>query len=114
MDITEQSKTFAWGGFADIRTGRHMGRSIVDKSLRVTAQDELQKIRKVSIDVIFSTTWNAVSTIFQRFCKVALWNAVSHPNTLTKETQRVHGGHGKRTIWHYIGVDGSGKHHGIH
>lgn len=37
------------GGFADIRTGEYMGRSVAVKTLRVPLQDDFSKIRKVSI-----------------------------------------------------------------
>ena len=72
------------GGFADVRCGTYMGQLVVVKTMRVAAQDDFLKIRKVSINDTFPPVWNAASTIpLQRFCKeVVLWNTLSHPNVL--------------------------------
>ena len=42
------------GGFADIRRGTYMGSLVAVKTMRVSPQDDFLKIRKVSIDKIFS------------------------------------------------------------
>ena len=88
MTITEKievsDKILASGGFADVRCGTYMGRLVAVKTTRVQEQDDLFKIRKVSIDDGFSDTWNVVSTVLlQQFCKeVILWKMLSHPNVL--------------------------------
>ena len=84
-DIEVSDKVSASGGFADIRTGKYMGRHLVAvKTMRVAEQDELSKIRKVRISIFLSATWDAVlSPLRQQFCKeVVLWNTLSHPNVL--------------------------------
>ena len=48
--IEVQGKILASGGFADVRIGRYMGHLVAVKTLRVAATDDLQKIRKVSLD----------------------------------------------------------------
>ena len=44
----------ASGGFADVRCGTYMGRLVAVKAARVTPRDNLQRIRKVSIDASHS------------------------------------------------------------
>jgi len=72
----------ASSGFGDLRSGKYKGRLVAIKTVRVTAQDDFVKIRKVSIHGIFVSSCRAVSTILlQRFCKeVILWSTLSHPN----------------------------------
>ena len=41
------------GGFADVRCGTYMGQLVVVKTMRVAAQDDFLKIRKVSINDTF-------------------------------------------------------------
>ncbi|KAF9644344.1 kinase-like protein [Thelephora ganbajun] len=63
-NIEVEGEIRASGGFADVRSGRYMGSLVAVKTLRVAAQDDLQKIRK-------------------QFCKeVILWSTLSHPNVL--------------------------------
>ena len=54
MMVTEkievEEEILASGGFADVRRGRYLGRLVAVKTLRVAAQDDLPKIRKVSIN----------------------------------------------------------------
>ena len=88
MMITEQvevsDEILASGGFADIRTGTYMGHLVAVKTTRVAEQDGLSKVRKVSVENIFSPTLDAtLTTLLQQFCKeVLLWNMFSHPNVL--------------------------------
>ena len=88
MMITEKVEVsdmiLASGGFADVRTGTYMGHLVAVKTMRVGVQDSLSKLRKVSINNIFSSTLDTVPTILlQQFCKEALlWNMFSHPNVL--------------------------------
>jgi len=64
MVITEKievsDETPVSGGFADVRSGTYMGDLVAVKTARVTAQDNLQKIRKVSIDAISVPTRGTV------------------------------------------------------
>jgi serine/threonine protein kinase len=88
MIITERieasDKILASGGFADVRSGRYMGRLVAVKTLRVTEQDDLLRIRKVSTNDVRPVNRRTGQTIlFQRFCKeVVLWSTLSHPNVL--------------------------------
>jgi len=88
MAITEEIKVseeiVGSGGFADIRTGTYKGHLVAVKTIRIGKWDNVPKIRKVSVNSIFSAAWNAVMTILrQQFCKeVVLWNMLSHPNVL--------------------------------
>ena len=72
------------GGFADVRFGRYMGNPVAVKTLKIAVQDDLQKIRKVSVSDNFFPAWDTVSTtLLQQFCQeVILWRALSHPNIL--------------------------------
>ncbi|KAF9644313.1 kinase-like protein [Thelephora ganbajun] len=52
------------GAFADIRKGRHNGREVVAKALRLSLKDDFEPIRK-------------------KFCReVVMWKALRHPNLL--------------------------------
>jgi len=55
MIITEKimvsDEVFASSGFADVRPGTYTGHLVAIKTMRVAAQDDLLKIRKVSINV---------------------------------------------------------------
>jgi len=55
MIITEKievsEEVFASSGFADVRPGKYAGHLVAVKTMRVAAQDDLLKIRKVSINV---------------------------------------------------------------
>ena len=83
-EIEVSDKILASGGFANIRTGSYMGHLVVIKALRVMEQDDLPKIRKVSVNDTLSAIWDATPTmLLQQFCKeVILWNTLSHPNVL--------------------------------
>ena len=83
-DIEVSDNILVSGGYGDIRSGTYMGGRVAVKSARVSSQDNLQQIRKVSINGIFASTWGALSTIlFQRFYReVTLWETLSHPNVL--------------------------------
>ena len=88
MIITErievEDKILASGGFADVRCGRCIGHLVAVKTLRVAKKDDFLKIRKVSVNNIFSVPWDPVPIIFlQQFCKeVILWSTLAHPNIL--------------------------------
>ena len=57
MIVTEKievsDEILASGGFADVRSGKYMGHLVAVKTVRVTAQDDFLKIRKVRTDDIF-------------------------------------------------------------
>ena len=82
--IEASGEVLASGGLADVRSGRYMGRLVAVKTMRVTAQDNILKIRKVSINYTFPATRDPVLTVLlQRFCEeVVLWSMLSHPNVL--------------------------------
>ncbi|KAF9647778.1 kinase-like protein [Thelephora ganbajun] len=62
IEVTEEIR--ASGGFADTRAGRYMGSLVAVRTMRVTMQDDVLKMRK-------------------QFCKeVVLWNTLSHPNVV--------------------------------
>lgn len=56
--IEVEGKILASGGFADVRTARYMGHLVAVKTLRVAMTDDLQKIRKVSVDATVSEYLN--------------------------------------------------------
>jgi len=82
--IEVEDQILASGGFSDVRRGRYMGRLVAVKTFRVWIGDDFQKIRKVSNNHIFSTSWGtALIVLLQHFCKeVILWSTLSHPNVL--------------------------------
>ena len=47
----------ASGGFGDIRSGVYRGRPIAVKTAKVTGQEKLRQIRKVSVESIPVFTW---------------------------------------------------------
>ena len=50
IEVSDQ--IYVSGGFADVRSGRYMGQHLVAvKIMKVAAQDDLPRIRKVSINV---------------------------------------------------------------
>ena len=67
MVITEKiavtDKILGSGGFADVKTGTYMGHLVAVKIVRVTEQDDLLMIRKVSINDTFSSTRDVVLTV---------------------------------------------------
>lgn len=54
MIITEtieiSDEIFASSGFADVRPGKYLGYLVAVKTMRVAAQDDLPKIRKVRVN----------------------------------------------------------------
>ena len=88
MIITERfevsGKVLASGGFGVIRSGVYGGRRVAVKTARIVAPNKLRKIRKASIDGVFTPTWRMVSTMFpqQFYREVVLWGSLSHLNVL--------------------------------
>lgn len=80
-EIEVRKYIHASGGWADVRTGKYGGRLVALKSLRVSMQDDLQKIRKVSTENASSNTLYAGLKDFQKFCKgVVFWSTLDHPH----------------------------------
>ena len=51
-NIEVSDQILASGGFADIRTGKYMGRLVAVKTLRVPLQNDFLEVRKVIISDI--------------------------------------------------------------
>ena len=51
-DIEIKDNILASGGFADVRMGKYAGHPVSVKRLRVTPEDDVQKIREVSVDEV--------------------------------------------------------------
>jgi len=82
-DVKVLDKVLASGGPADIRTGTYLGHRLAVKTLKVADTGGSLKIRKMRVNDIFSAAWNVFLTaLLQQFCKVILWNMLSHPNIL--------------------------------
>lgn len=47
------------GGFTDTRIGNYSGHTVAVKTLKIAEQDDLQRIKKVSIGDIVSINWRA-------------------------------------------------------
>jgi hypothetical protein len=47
VEIPDSGQPYASGGFADIKQGKHQGHTVAVKMLRVSASDDVDKIRKV-------------------------------------------------------------------
>ena len=82
--IEVEDMIHASGGFSDIRCGRYGGHRVAVKTLRVTMQDDIQRIRKVR------RRWyhlrypeQGLDHTFKQFCReVVFWSTLSHPNVL--------------------------------
>ena len=88
MIITDEIKVSdvvsASGAFGEVRSGVYMGQPVAVKTARIVAKDNLQKIRKVSIDGTFTSTGARFRPLRpQRFYReVILWKMLSHQNVL--------------------------------
>ena len=60
--IEVENKILVSGGFSDVRCGKYKGHRIAAKALRVSMQDDLEKLRKVSANDIFPATRNTFVT----------------------------------------------------
>jgi len=99
-EITVSDEILATGGFADVRTGTYKGCLVAVKSLRVARQDDVLKIKKVSIYDHPGYLKYGPDHPSQRFCKeVILWNLLSHPNIL-----KLAGVHGDMDKGQFIAV----------
>lgn len=83
-EIEVGQEILASGGYADIRSGTHLGRLVALKALRVAALDDHQKLRKVSTDNAISDNLHMnLTVLLQQFCKeVVLWSTLFHPHVL--------------------------------
>ena len=109
--IEVRDTILASGGFSDIRCGTYAGRLVAVKSARVTPWDNIQRIRKVSIDIGHSGHClnHSVPAILQR--GRPLEYAVPSER---HETGRSLRGHEERPIRHGVRVDATREYHGIH
>jgi len=80
--ITVSDEILASGGFANIRTGTYKGCLVAVKTMRVAKQDDLVKIRKVSIYDHLGYSRHGSDHPQQFYKEAILWNALSHPNVL--------------------------------
>ena len=97
----------ASGGFSDVRCGKYMDNIVAMKTLRVTVQDNILNLRKVSTNDLLSVT--ILTILLQQFCQeVVLWNTLSHPNVL-----KLAGVQGDMKIGQFITVSEWVKHGNI-
>ena len=112
-NIEVEDRILASGGFSDVRCGRYKGHRVAVKALRVTMQDDLEKLRKVSANVIFPATKNAVVTLYpavlQRSCSLEYAVPSEHLETCGSSW-----GPGGRSIHYYLGMDEAREYHGVH
>lgn len=82
VEISSSGQINTTGGFADIKQGEYKGCAVAVKTMRVSASDDFDKIRKVSLWIVFTVKrWTYF--VVQQFCKeVIIWNSLSHPNVL--------------------------------
>jgi len=82
-EIKVSDEVLASGGFADVRTGTYKGCLVAVKTMRIAKQDDLLKIRRVSVHDILGHLRYGSDRPSQQFCReVILWNTLSHPNIL--------------------------------
>jgi hypothetical protein len=81
--ITEKVKVsddiLASGGFADVRTGTYKGHLVAVKTMRVAKQDDIVKLRKVSVCDILPAARNATLTIFLSYFAKRLSSGIRCP-----------------------------------
>ena len=56
-NIDVEPDILASGGFADVMCGTYLGHRVAVKTLRVGEQDDVLKIRKVSVGVVSANRW---------------------------------------------------------
>ena len=115
MVLTEkvevEDRIVASGGFADIRRGRYLGRPVAVKTMRVAAQDNFLKTRKVRTSV------GHPGHGLNDFTPAILQGGHSVEYAISPERHKTRWGsgkHGRRAICHRVRVDGSREYHGIH
>jgi len=109
-DIEISDEILVSGGFADLRSGTYKGHIAAVKTMRIAARDDLQRIRKVNININCPGRGliRSVPAILQRGCP--LEHAVPSKHL---GTRRGPGRHQETATRHRIGVDGAREHHGI-
>ena len=56
-DLEVSEEIVGCGGFSDVRRGRYLGKDVAVKTMRVTPQDKIEAIRKVSVNGVFAPIW---------------------------------------------------------
>ena len=54
LDIPNSGQPFAWSVFADIKRGKYGGHAVAVKTMRVGWSDNIGKIRRVSMEDVFT------------------------------------------------------------
>ena len=109
IDVSDEM--FASGGFADVRSGTYLGHLVAVKTMRVTAQDVILKIRRVGINIGHEGRGlnSSAPGFLQGTCPL------EHPiSSECHGTCWGRGRYGERGICHCVGVDDARKHHGVH
>lgn len=112
--IEASDETIGSGGFADVRSGRYMGRLVAVKTTRVGPWTNLQKIRKVRINsLVRAHLWCGLNSPAPAILQG------SHPLEYTIPSERLEtcwgsGRHEKTTIFQCVRLDGARVHHGVH
>lgn len=109
--IEVQDMILASGGFADVRCGSFMGRLVAVKTARITPRDDLQRIRKVGVDVSHS------GCCLNHFIPAILQGGRPLEYAVPSERHEFGWslrGHEERTIRHRVGVDAAREYHGVH
>jgi len=108
--IEVSDEILAAGGFADVRRGTYHGHLVAVKTARMTTRANIQRIRKVSIDVghpVHSLNYPAPA-ILQGSHPLEHVVPSKHLETCWS-LQRV-----ERATHYSIRVDGARDHHGLH
>ena len=72
-----------YGGFSEVWKGRHEGREVAVKVLRVRPTSGSDKVMRVSYQCHCQSFTGKLIARTQRFCKEVLtWRALCHPNVL--------------------------------
>jgi len=109
VDISDE--ILAFGGFADLRSGKYEGRLVAIKTMRVAMQDDFLGIRKVGVTV------DHPGHGLIRFVLAILQGSRPLEHAVPSEhleTRWGSGGHEETATRHRVGVDGAREHHGVH
>jgi len=109
--IEVRDTILASGGFSDIRCGIYTGRLVAVKTARVTPWDNLQRIRKVSVDIGHS------GHCLNRSAPAILQGGRPLEYAVPSERHETGWslwGHEERTIHHGVRVDATREYYGVH
>ena len=109
--IEVPDEMLAFGAFADLKSGTYGGRTVAVKTIRVTAQDDFEKIKKVSIsfDHPGHGLSNTVPAVLQGSRPLEYTMPLEHP-----EARRGSGRRRKTATRSRIRVDVTWEHYGLH